>query len=402
MRADGALLRIPYPRRPHARRRPPPPAATAPPAAAIRGCSRAPSPASRARPRPASWVRVLSAEGETLGYGDYSPRSQIRVRLLAFGKDAPPTDWLAERLAAASRAARPTRCSATPTRVRLVNAEGDGLPGLVVDRYADVVVRARVDRRHGGAPRASSRRSLAALAGRARGRRARRRRPPRAARASRPRGALWGALRRGPVAIAEHGRRYDVDVLRGQKTGFYLDQRDARDLVEALAAGRRVLDLFAYTGGFAVAAARGGAAARDAGRLVGGRARAGARARRAQPPRARSPRASCATTPSSSCARRRDPSTSWSSIRRRSRAARADVDARRARLQGRAALRARARGARRARARLLVLAPRGARAVPQDRLRRLARRGPPACRCCASSARRPTTRSRSTIPRAAT
>jgi 23S rRNA (cytosine1962-C5)-methyltransferase len=75
-------------------------------------------------------------------------------------------------------------------------------------------------------------------------------------------GLLAGALPEGAaVEIAEHGRRYRVDPLRGQKTGFYLDQRDARSRVEALAEGRRVLDLFAYTGGFAAAAARGGAAA---------------------------------------------------------------------------------------------------------------------------------------------
>jgi len=73
-------------------------------------------------------------------------------------------------------------------------------------------------------------------------------------------GVLCGALADGPVEIQEHGRRYEVNVLRGQKTGFYLDQRDARDLVATLAPGRRVLDAFAYTGGFAVAALHGGAA----------------------------------------------------------------------------------------------------------------------------------------------
>jgi 23S rRNA (cytosine1962-C5)-methyltransferase len=72
--------------------------------------------------------------------------------------------------------------------------------------------------------------------------------------------ALWGTLPEGPVAITERGRRFRVDVQQGQKTGFYLDQRDARDLVASLAPGRRVLDAFAYTGGFAVAALQGGAA----------------------------------------------------------------------------------------------------------------------------------------------
>jgi 23S rRNA (cytosine1962-C5)-methyltransferase len=70
---------------------------------------------------------------------------------------------------------------------------------------------------------------------------------------------LWGSAPAAPVAIEERGRRYRVDVQHGQKTGFYLDQREARDLVRTLAAGRRVLDAFAYTGGFAVAALQGGA-----------------------------------------------------------------------------------------------------------------------------------------------
>ena len=89
--------------------------------------------------------------------------------------------------------------------------------------------------------------ALAEAARRARGRGARRRGggAPRRLRAGR-RGRSWGdAARRRRVEIAEHGRRYRVDPLRGQKTGFYLDQRDARSRVEALAEGRRVLDLFA-------------------------------------------------------------------------------------------------------------------------------------------------------------
>ena len=72
-------------------------------------------------------------------------------------------------------------------------------------------------------------------------------------------GPLWGDPPEGPVWIEERGRRYAVDVRAGQKTGFYLDQRQARDRVAQLAPGCRMLDLFAYTGGFAAAAASGGA-----------------------------------------------------------------------------------------------------------------------------------------------
>ena len=64
---------------------------------------------------------------------------------------------------------------------------------------------------------------------------------------------LWGEAPSEPVAVREGERRYLADVAHGQKTGFYLDQRDARELVQKLSAGKRVLDLFSYSGGFAVA-----------------------------------------------------------------------------------------------------------------------------------------------------
>ena len=87
-----------------------------------------------------AWVRVVSAAGEALGYGHYAPESRLRVRLLSFGKEPPADDLLAERIraAVARREQEPTLDDTDA--VRLVNAEGDGLPGLVVDRYADVVV----------------------------------------------------------------------------------------------------------------------------------------------------------------------------------------------------------------------------------------------------------------------
>jgi 23S rRNA (cytosine1962-C5)-methyltransferase len=72
-------------------------------------------------------------------------------------------------------------------------------------------------------------------------------------------GPCWGEPPAAPAWIREGARRYRVDVATGQKTGFYLDQRDARERVQRLAGGRRVLDLFAYTGGFGASAARGGA-----------------------------------------------------------------------------------------------------------------------------------------------
>lgn len=211
-------------------------------------------------PEPGAWVRVRSAEGEPLGAGHWSPHSQIRVRLLAFGKETADDALLEARIAAAVARRASDPLLAGSDAVRLVNAEGDGLPGLVADRYADLVVV-----RLGTAGMAARREIVSAALRAASGAAAGFERPDAAA-ARREgmaiqQGPLWGAAPAGPIAIDERGRRYQVDVVGGQKTGFYLDQRDARDLVERVARGRRVLDLFAYTGGFAVAAARGGAAA---------------------------------------------------------------------------------------------------------------------------------------------
>src|SRR5262249_56695888 len=74
-------------------------------------------------------------------------------------------------------------------------------------------------------------------------------------------GALWGQMPPGPVIIEENGLRFLVNLGEGQKTGFYLDQRDNRTAVARFAAGRRVLDAFCYTGGFGLHAARAGASA---------------------------------------------------------------------------------------------------------------------------------------------
>jgi 23S rRNA (cytosine1962-C5)-methyltransferase len=204
-------------------------------------------------------VCVVAADGETLGHGHYAPASQLRVRLVEFGKESRGEALVAERLreALAMRAAHPLL--AGTNALRLVNAEGDGLPGLVVDRFDDaLVVRAGSTAwlQRSAAVAAVLRDLTHARVGLAR---------PDAA-ALRREGAqadprtLWGDAPAAPVLVRERGREYFADVVHGQKTGFYLDQRDARDLVQRLAAGKRVLDLFSYTGGFAIAALQGGAA----------------------------------------------------------------------------------------------------------------------------------------------
>jgi 23S rRNA (cytosine1962-C5)-methyltransferase len=211
-------------------------------------------------PAPGELVRVVSASGVVLGFGDYSPASTIRVRAIAFGKDAPEPDWLERRIeaAVARRAAHPL--IGDSDALRLVKSEGDALPGLVVDRYAEALV---VKLASVGMER--RRDAIAACLARIEGARCGfERSDPTAARREgfAPRqGLLFGGEPPARSPIRERARRYSVDIVNGQKTGFYLDQRDARDLVERAARGRRVLDLFAYTGGFSAAAARGGASA---------------------------------------------------------------------------------------------------------------------------------------------
>lgn len=213
----------------------------------------------RGEASPGAWCEVLSSAGESLGWGHFSPDSRLRVRMLAFGKDDPGEALLESRIgrAVARRADHPLL--AGTDAVRLVNAEADGLPGLVADRYRDTVV-VKLTSAGMAARRERIASALADATGATRG--FERADGPAMRRERLPawEGPLWGDAPPPDVAIAERGRAYRVDVVHGQKTGFYLDQREARDLVERISSGRRVLDLFSYTGGFALAAARGGAA----------------------------------------------------------------------------------------------------------------------------------------------
>lgn len=211
------------------------------------------------RPEPGDTVEVQAASGARLGIGDFDPASQIRVRLSSIG-DAPhdPAEsWLEERLEAAlaRRAGHPAL--ARTNALRWAHAEADGLPGLIVDRYSDwAVIKAgtpamerRVERvadwlrERAGVRGSWVRGSWTPVDGASRG-------------AGR---CVRGEVPEEPIEIDERGRRYSVDLRHGQKTGFYLDQRDARDRFETGASGLRVLDLCCYSGGFAIAAERGGA-----------------------------------------------------------------------------------------------------------------------------------------------
>jgi 23S rRNA (cytosine1962-C5)-methyltransferase len=196
-----------------------------------------------------------------LAVGLYDPHSPLRIRVLQHREQATiGRAWFRERIASAAavRASLPERGT---DAYRLVHGENDGLPGLVVDRYADhLVVKiytpawlpwlpALTDALLEVQPAASALLRLSRET---------------AAAPGLPDGlidgvALAGKAPAGPVAFRENGLRFAADLLRGQKTGFFLDQRDNRSRVEKLARGRRTLNVFAYTGGFSLYAARGGA-----------------------------------------------------------------------------------------------------------------------------------------------
>ncbi len=195
-------------------------------------------------------VALHDESGAVLGFGDFDPDAQIRVRIIAFGKDEPDESaWLEARLGAALGLRRDHPLLAGTDALRLAHAEADGLPGLVIDRYADFL-----SLRVGTRAMARRAEQIAEITRRITGASAAWLRSDGA-----PGRALFGSVPDAPIEIRESDRRYRVDLKHGQKTGFYLDQRDARALFAMLARGARALDLFAHTGGFACAALAGGA-----------------------------------------------------------------------------------------------------------------------------------------------
>ena len=206
---------------------------------------------------PGSLVRLQAANGEPLGLASFNARTLIAGRLLTRESDvAIDADFFAARL----RAALDLRERLFPRPFyRLAHAEADRLPGLVIDRYGEVLV-AQLNT-------AGMQRLEAALVAALHSVLA-----PRAIllRNDSPARALEGLesevrLAHGeidePVLIEENGTRFPVDLMGGQKTGWFFDQRDNRAAVAALAAGGEMLDLFTYAGGFAIQAARAGARA---------------------------------------------------------------------------------------------------------------------------------------------
>jgi 23S rRNA (cytosine1962-C5)-methyltransferase len=198
-------------------------------------------------------AEVVDAKGTVLARGAWSPRSQIVARLWSFDDRAPDLALFRERFEAARRLRREVVPPET-TGFRAVNSEGDRCPGVLLDVFGDVAildlttegtVRWRPDL-EGAAREVFSPGRLAV----------------RESGSQRDRGGRVGSRAGGEpelVPFLENGLRFLADVSSGQKTGFYLDQRDNRARLRARAAGRTVLNLFSYSGAFSIAALAGGA-----------------------------------------------------------------------------------------------------------------------------------------------
>jgi len=192
-----------------------------------------------------------------LGRGLHNPKSQLRVRLLTWKKETIDRSFFATRLSQAL-AFRSEQLGASNNAYRLINGEGDFIPGLIVDRYADFSVcqfyTAGMDSFKDEIVAALSEAApMTGIFERSEGRV----REEEGLEASV--GVLAGAAPPEALAIEENGQKFLVDIRRGQKTGFFLDQRDSRQLLSTLTRGRSVLNCFAYTGGFSVYAYAGGA-----------------------------------------------------------------------------------------------------------------------------------------------
>jgi 23S rRNA (cytosine1962-C5)-methyltransferase len=205
-------------------------------------------------------VDLISDKGRFVARGLFNSKSRIRVRLYTWNSAESLDDaFWQRRLEAAVALRRDLGYDDAGGAARIVFSEADGLSGLIVDRYGEyLAVQATalamaqrlasltsmlVELLHPRGIVLRNERGLAQVEG-----------------IHLAEGPHWGQMPEGPVFIEEHGLRYGVDLREGQKTGFYLDQRENRRAAAGYCRGRRVLDLFCYSGGFGLAALKLGAA----------------------------------------------------------------------------------------------------------------------------------------------
>lgn len=199
-------------------------------------------------------VELVTNKGDWIARGVYNSNSRIRVRLYTWQPDEMLDDaFWRQRVEQAIALRQELHLDDPDGAARIIYSEADGLSGLVVDRYGPYLVvqpgalaiEQRLEEmiellREKFSPRGIVLRGEKGIADRE-GIRVQN-------------GRFWGEVPEGPTIIDEHGIRYGVDLTHGQKTGFFLDQRENRRVAAKYLSNRRVLDLFCYTGGFSLAA----------------------------------------------------------------------------------------------------------------------------------------------------
>jgi 23S rRNA (cytosine1962-C5)-methyltransferase len=211
--------------------------------------------------KPGDLAVVFDQKRRFLAIGLYDPTSPLRLRVLQQGVSAAIDQaWFLTQLTITAQR-RASLLAGRTTGYRLVHGENDGLPGLVVDRYDQTLVIKLYtaawlphlpDLLTGLATVQPAERIVLRMSRALQ-------KAPEYLYGLTDGMILTGPPLRGPVVFLENGLRFEADPIHGQKTGFFLDQRDNRARVEGLATGKRVLNVFAYNGGFSLYAARGGA-----------------------------------------------------------------------------------------------------------------------------------------------
>jgi len=204
-------------------------------------------------------IQIFSSNKTLVGVGSYSPSSQIRVRVWSFNPEEKiDKDFFRKKFLAASQFRKRIVDTSQTNAYRIINSENDGLPGLIVDRYADYlicqflssgsdfhkkIITETLDEVFN--PIGIYERSDVEI---------------RIKEGLEPtKGTLSGKEPDDLIQILENGLKFSVDVKNGHKTGFYLDQRDNRKHVSEFSRGKNVLNCFSYTGGFSVYALSSGA-----------------------------------------------------------------------------------------------------------------------------------------------
>lgn len=204
-------------------------------------------------------VKIISGDGKILGHGSYSSQSQISVRVLSFNPDEIiDKDFFQKKVENAVALRKIFIDDSSTNAYRIINAEGDSLPGIIVDRYDDFLVCQFLS---AGSeywkkdivdilitqfnPTGIFERSDVAVREKEG--------------LQQTTGVLFGKAPEGLIEIIENGYKFFVDIIYGHKTGFYLDQRDNRKLLEKYSNGNEILNCFSFTGGFSLYALKSGA-----------------------------------------------------------------------------------------------------------------------------------------------